>query len=337
MPIQKILKTFTNMCNYFRFFRKKRRARASRPPLLCIGDPAYTYIPYQELWRSATRCKLVHYNNTRIHQMWRMANAGHSDTGQDIAYTKELNGVSEPTFIASGQSTRDANTLSSSISALLWSKGDTIYMTFRVDTYLERAFLKKQSKLRTMFGKVAVNRYMYKQFISILNPLLGYLEGYKNGNYELVISGYSLGAVVTHIASAVFAHMFPNMYVKCHTFGSPKPGNDAFCRWFSERVKENYRVIISSDPIVHLPMGCKWTHAANVTLCFDKRLHISVYCNNIPWYKRIVEERKIVKEALASSEIHHFDTYISQLWNYIRITDYIETIGGAENGALTPL
>lgn len=210
-------------------------------------------------------------------------------------------------------------------------------MTFYVDTNLEKSFLKKQTKLHTIFGKVSVNRYMHKYFISIVKPLITYLENFKNDKYNLVISGYSLGAVTTHIASAVFAHMFPNLYVKCHTFGSPKAGNSAFVKWFSERVHENYRIINSNDPIIMLPMGCKWTHAANVTLCFDKRLHISVFYRNMPWYKRLFEKRKIIRKIINNKGSHNFDTYISQLWSYIRVTNYVYSTNDADGIALTPL
>jgi len=298
-----------------------------------------TTIPYEELWRSAIRCKLIHGNCTDIYDLWMMANNPQLQEeilpSIDEAYIQELRGVSLP---VSFQTTGDH--LDIPISIQLWYREKTIYMTFRIDKNVEAKIIKKHMSLHNIVDNICVNRFFYRRLLSVIKDIILYFEEFKEDNYTLVLSGYSSSAVMAQIASAIFARIFPNMYVKCHTFGSPKPGNRSFAKWFLNIVKENYRVVYGNDPIVFIPTDCNWKHPMNTTLHFDRELHVNITYHDIPWYKRFFLMRKIIKKLMidgSNHNDHNFDKYISHLWKYKRMTSYLYSTSEADVFIQTPL
>jgi hypothetical protein len=204
----------------------------------------------------------------------------------------------------------------------------------------ELAIMKKKTKLYKIVNNVCVNKFFYRRLLSVIGNIVIYLEKFKDQKRMLVVSGYSLGGIMAHIAAAIFGRMFPNLYVKCHTFGSPKPGNDEFALWFSECVKENYRIINGTDPIVLFPLNYKWSHTEMVTLHFGINYSIHIYYHRVPWYKRLFLTRHVIRKILKkkyNKYDHHFDVYILRLWRYVRITSYLYSISEAEVFTPTPI
>ena len=352
--------TYTRFTNYLPCIFPYKKKQVKRPPSIITTntddphdlrdshdpnnikrtDSNYdTLIPYEELWRSAIRCKLIHGNYTDIYDLWMMANNPQLEEeilpSIDEAYLQELRGTSLP---ISFQTTGDH--LDIPISIQLWHREKTIYMTFRIDKMTEAKIIKKHMKLHKIVDNICVNRFFYRRLLSVIKEIIIYFEEFKEDNYTLVLSGYSLSAVMAQIASAIFGRIFPNMYVKCHTFGSPKPGNGAFAKWFLSIVKENYRVVHGNDPIVFIPTDCNWKHPMNTTLHFDRELHVNVSYRDVPWYKRFFLMRRIIKKLMIEGNKHNdhrFDKYIAHLWKYKRMTSYIYSICEADVFVQTPI
>jgi hypothetical protein len=299
---------------------------------LYLQDAEGTRIPYDDIWCSAVRCKLIHITHMDIRVLWEAANINipmhDMYPSIDEACIMELRGASEPRCFSTACKNSNIR-----IDVYAWHKRDAIYMTVRMDPGSEAHAMKKRARLCSIFDKVCVNRLFYRRLLSIINDVVSYLEGFKDKRLMLVVSGYSMGGVMAHIASAILGRMFPNLYTKCHTFGSPKPGNDAFAAWFIDCVKENYRVTNGTDPIVYYPIDYRWCHPERVTLHFRNNLSISISYNSMPWYKRLLMARCIIRRILRAKHNRHdhgFDVYINRLWHYVRLTSYLYSVPEAD-------
>lgn len=313
-----------------------------RPTSLFLYEDNNTVIPYEELWRSAIRCKLVHREQENMYMLWKLSNTQHEYEHEpeitptiDSTYQQELKGVSLPIcFPTHGEHE------SIHINACVWNSIDTVYIHFETDTESEARFLRMPMRLHPIFGSVCVNRFLYRRLLSIMSTLLCYLELFKDRQCTLVFAGYSVGATMAQIAAAVLGGMFPDFVVKCHAFGGMKPGNDAFARWSSKFVLESYRIVNGNDPFVLLPVDYRWCHIANVTLHFEKHLFVHVSYKEMPWYKRLFLERRIKQTLmikLRHASDHPFDKYIDELWCYTRMAMYLYSQTEAEIPLLTPI
>lgn len=282
-------------------------------------------IPYEELWSSVIRCKLVYKHPEKIQNMWSVINNIEDRHELHVsyindAYIRELRDVSEPVHFHT----------QNNITLYLWHTPDTIYMTFHIEKHIEKQFLNKQSKLVPISGCITVNRFFYSEILSILKPIIGYIEGLKRPvPRRIIIAGYSVGGVISQILSVILGQLYSykGFSICCHTFGSPKAGNSAFVKWFNNHVKEHYRVVNENDPITMLPLDCNWCHAYRTTLQFDHDVHMNVRDKKSPWYKRLFSTkfftvRKMMKQY---EHDHDFDIYTSRLWKYARVAKYIDT------------
>jgi pimeloyl-ACP methyl ester carboxylesterase len=89
----------------------------------------------------------------------------------------------------------------------------------------------------------------------------GFLKQYKSMQSDIIafigtkpceFVGHSLGGALATIAAAHIKSLFPNLLVKCVTFGSPRVGNAAFAKWF-ESVDESVRVVNGNDIVTRSP------------------------------------------------------------------------------------
>jgi hypothetical protein len=304
--------------------------RVRRPTPLFLEDDKR--IPYEELWLSAIRCKIVHGGDGHVHDLWRMTNAFVPENLVDDIYIKELRGVSYPVSIHTYDKRDDIR-----IQFWMWYINHNVFLTVQMDNESEARFLRTPMRLYPLFGGVCVNRMLYRRLLSVIRELVCRLDVLKDRANTLVVSGYSAGATMAQVSAAILARMFPQMYVKCHAFGGMKPGNDAFASWSSHCIRENYRVVNGDDPVVFLPFDYRWCHIANVTLHFEKHLFVNVFYKDLPWYKRVFMRRRILRRALRGMEDHPFDMYINQLWSYTRMATYLYSVSEADDPNHTPI
>lgn len=270
-------------------------------------------IPYDDLWRSAIRCKLISEHHRNMGDLWKLAHEPKDNVQtMDSNYLHELCGATEPVHYDTIHTT-----------SYLWHTLGTVYITFRVDRHVEKKFLKKQNRLIGLSGCICVNRFFYHEMLTILRPTLAYIK--RMEPKRLVISGYSTGGILVQIISGVLGQMFPHMHVCCHTFGSPKAGNHAFAKWFCQHVQEHYRIVNGHDPVTMYPFDCNWSHVYSTTLQFDWDSHINILQQEPPWYRRLWTRLFITRRILKQHRYDHdFDAYIARLWRYVRIAKYIE-------------
>lgn len=86
-----------------------------------------------------------------------------------------------------------------------------------------------------------------------------YRENTKNDN-SLIFTGHSLGGGLATIASVYYGLQYPDMNVKCITFGSPRVGNSDFVKLFDKRVNESHRLVNEDDPVPMGPTPFIFTH-----------------------------------------------------------------------------
>ena len=73
-------------------------------------------------------------------------------------------------------------------------------------------------------------------------------------NYEIVITGHSIGAAIATLAAAELRAM--NYTADTYTFGSPRVGNEAFAEFVTNQAPQlghNYRMTHFNDPVPMLP------------------------------------------------------------------------------------
>ena len=289
----------------------------------------YRNIPYKELWRSAIRCKLVYDHHSNINGLWRFIKTNQKPLQIDDAYVYELSHVSEPIHY----DTRSYDALQKyNTTSFLWHTDNTIYITFHVEKHIEKKFLKKQDVFIKIRNNISVNSFFYYEILSLLKHIRCYIEKISETNplckYRIVIAGYSLGGIIVQIIAPVLAEIFKpkDFSICCHTFGSPKAGDSEFVKWFTKNVNEHYRIINGNDPITMFPINHRWRHILNTTLQFDMDLHINIIKEDTSLYKNIWFKSRIINEIIKEyRDDHSFDLYITRLWKYARIAQFIET------------
>ncbi|KAH7715473.1 class 3 lipase protein [Aphelenchoides avenae] len=81
----------------------------------------------------------------------------------------------------------------------------------------------------------------------------GLLRGH--GDYEIWITGHSLGAALASVAASAIAtsHTHIRQHIRLITFGEPRVGNVEFARSLESMVQESYRITRSNDIVVNFP------------------------------------------------------------------------------------
>jgi hypothetical protein len=72
-------------------------------------------------------------------------------------------------------------------------------------------------------------------------------------DYEIYITGHSLGAAISSLATLYFTEKYPELNFNCVTFGCPKIGNKNFVNYFDKFVKKNIQFINHEDLVPTLP------------------------------------------------------------------------------------
>lgn len=81
--------------------------------------------------------------------------------------------------------------------------------------------------------------------------------------YLDAMAGHSLGGALATLAALSLAER--GLEVECVTFGSPKVGDEDFCRFFRSKVHRNARFVNKFDPVPRVPLGAgAWRDDADV-------------------------------------------------------------------------
>lgn len=182
---------------------------------------------------------------------------------------------------------------------------DTIYVTFR-GTSSPKDFLSDLDIKRFKFKNgIIIHNGFWKQFKSVEPELVKNFDMHPDAR-KFVFAGHSLGGALAQIAAVYFGDLYKK-YTVCHTFGSPRVGNDKFVEWFHQHVQENVRVQNSKDPVTMIPMMPVWKHTKRLNLTLYDDYTGKVKHDDTKWYKRLY---KFLKSDLGD---HSCQEYIDRL------------------------
>ena len=144
---------------------------------------------------------------------------------------------------------------------------------------------------RTQLGddknRAKVHLGFYKQYQVVREALMTVLETHAGDYEEVYVMGHSLGGALATLAAPDIASLMPDKKVHCHTFGSPRVGDDAFVEYFDKRVASCWRVFNQEDPVRLVPISHRFKHVHG-GLCITDNLAVLSETDDLPWYLRPV-------------------------------------------------
>jgi hypothetical protein len=195
----------------------------------------------------------------------------------------------------------------------VWMKNRVVTVAFRGSSSVKDVVTDLDT-LTYSFEKpgVRVHEGFYKQFKAI-EPQLSQFLAQRNGQFDRILfTGHSLGGALASIAAAHYTHQLPTTKVAVHTFGCPRVGNKAFCRFYSELVSEHWRVINKDDPAALYPMGWHYYHIQGSTVCLMGNSQYQLYNNDVQWWSRCGASLNNIDWG-AFSKPHKTDLYMQNL------------------------
>lgn len=116
--------------------------------------------------------------------------------------------------------------------------------------------------------------------------------------------GHSYGGALANIA-AVYIGSLTEKKIHCQTFGCPRVGDNEFCRSSRKYIDIHKRFIDKGDPIIHLPMFIRFTHASPAIVLNDAKLLSKI----IHYYKLYIRKDRLF-------EMHRISHYIELTKRY---------------------
>lgn len=269
------------------------------------------YVHYPDILKSALRSKLAYSSPEEVLQKWNQARDNNVDEkGSDpdpfldlLKYVKE-----PPMFITSDE---DAQ-------AYIWYSGNTMYLTFRGTSSSKDLSADFTLMPHHIKNNIKVHQGFFDQFASVEEDISEQVNDFlqssvdAEGDVQLVISGHSLGAALAQLATLYYGMIYPCVSIVCHTFGSPRVGNQAFVDVFERCCSENVRVVNFNDPVPMIPMAGIWKHSMRRCIVIDDNCKIQKREKDTPWYSRFC---KAIGEIDFSNPIqdHECNEYIRRL------------------------
>ena len=97
-----------------------------------------------------------------------------------------------------------------------------------------------------------------RQYRTLEDKIHGALGSSPSGT--LHVAGHSLGGGLATIACIQLHFRYPELDIRCYTFGSPRPGDAAFAAKFKESVTASYRFLQEKDPVTATPTTWRYQH-----------------------------------------------------------------------------
>ena len=281
-------------------------------------------VPFRALIQSVQRCSLVYEEPEVVAQYWL------APTDNPL-YSDILTGISSPKYVTSPpESDEDAQ-------AYLWTDDTTVYVTFRGSSNMDDFAADVDVISKELFDDdrdINVHRGFLKQFLSIEPQIRDFLNNDPKAQAlsTILVCGHSLGGGLAHIAAPFYGEMFNGdkllrKSIFCHTFGSPRTGNDAFVDWFHKNVQENYRVANYQDPIPTIPIRSVFSHVKHTCILMKKgeenKFLMCIQEHDVPFWIRIwapifcITERKLLS-------IKHFPEHNTTMFYYPRLKAFYE-------------
>lgn len=194
-----------------------------------------------------------------------------------------------------------------------------VYIAFRGTTSPRDALADLDVRYQPWPQAGNVHNGFYTQFNAVRARIWSDLYKYASLYDEIYCTGHSLGGALATIAAAECAHEFASKgkTVHCHTFGSPRVGDDTFAAWFDQHVSSSWRVFNYNDPVPLLPISFRFCHVGN-GLCINDEGMIKLNLTNEgiraddPWYLRPIIAMGCI-DPNAPIKDHDCELYLSRV------------------------
>uniref|UniRef100_A0A7S1TLZ3 Fungal lipase-type domain-containing protein n=1 Tax=Erythrolobus australicus TaxID=1077150 RepID=A0A7S1TLZ3_9RHOD len=106
-------------------------------------------------------------------------------------------------------------------------------------------------------AEIRIHLGFYQHFASIGHAMVDEVLKLhrENPTFTVYVTGHSLGGAMAALAALhLVLQGVPDASMKVYTFGQPRVGNEAFSRYFDERVSSFYRIVNNHDIVPHLPL-----------------------------------------------------------------------------------
>jgi hypothetical protein len=142
-------------------------------------------------------------------------------------------------------------------------------------------------------SNVKINSDFANQFNALKGPVANIVNKYLTKIDAVCCVGHSYGGAIATLVAGYISHCYKFAFtndkseikVICHTFGSPRIGNDKYAEWFQARRVENVRIINIHDTVAETPRSAFYHHVSNA-LCIMENLDVK----DLPekkWYWRL--------------------------------------------------
>ncbi len=283
-------------------------AAAKKILKLVFARPKVTYeklqkIPFKELSQSAALSRLAYVDPVDV----KSESQKYPNVGADF--------IADQTFY-------DGNPIADTQAYIWWHPEiKTVYICFRGTSSLKDA----ESDLDVRYhvfdldgasNKIRVHSGFYIQVMAVYDNIRKDLQSRILDFDTIVLAAHSLGASCSTLAAAELVKDFPDKDIHCHTFGSPRVGNEEFVKWFNSHVKSNWRVFNEQDPVSMVPISARFCHVDN-GICIDDDGNIKEAKKDYPWWVRIFASLPNVDYG-APIKDHDLGLYISRLSSFVR-------------------
>ena len=139
---------------------------------------------------------------------------------------------------------------------ILW-KNNTIYVSFRGTKDLNDILDVINIKPKKIFENTQVHSGFAEQFLSIEQDIT------KDINHlmieypieKIIFTGHSMGGALATIAAVTYSKMFRDLYITCHTFGTPSLGNKNLKHLFEACIDEIIPKLHVNKDFIHSTKG----------------------------------------------------------------------------------
>lgn len=204
---------------------------------------------------------------------------------------------------------------STDLQCYIFYNENIIYVCFRGTSSFKDSIINLEINQSTFFNNnVKIHNGFLKQYLSCRELLQYHLQRIISDfpHIKTIVScGHSLGGALATIAAIDLSMWFNMLTIKYFSIGSPRVGNKAFVKLFTEKIKEPYRLVNQSDPIQYVPMSKKYNHVCP-SICFLKNNQVKLKMNNIPVRYRCCNAMKNI-DFSDIVQPHRCTTYIDNI------------------------
>jgi hypothetical protein len=148
-------------------------------------------------------------------------------------------------------------------------------------------------------NRIKVNSDLFNQLNALKGPVANIVNKYLAKIDAVHCIGHSYGGAIATLVAGYISHCYKFAFtndkseikVICHSFGSPRIGNEKYAEWFQARRVENVRIANLHDTVTEMPRSPFYHHVSNAH-CIMDNLDVKDLCEK-KWYWRLFSAFRI--------------------------------------------